>query len=460
VGTGATASAVNASVTPALPAGLADGDLLLILASIRNADSTGVVNKPDNWVKIRESGGVCILGRFYQSGVLAQQINFTGGVANADTMARCIAVRGVSPDALAQSVTNSATNVSAQNIGYPALDVPSAGCFLFMGLWKQDDATSITPPAGWTGIGTTSVTAGDDALQALYYQVQTTESDIGSGSVTVTGGASAISKALLVALKPAAAIVVNAQNVWPPRNQIVLTGLTIGDSVAVYRVVDGQRTALRGPVDAVTDTAYVVIDAEQPFGVPVSYVAVVAGTAEYATADVTYTLPGGKIALSDAISGLAAEVLVGADGGKAYGRDSARLRVAGRNVVVTGPPGQATGSYELVVENTVALENLLDLLRQATQAAVLLRQAGGYDGLDAYLVVDAWTVGRFNQAGQEQKRLVTIEYAETDGWAPTLTALSFTYQDVMAAFTAPNNTYQDLMDAYPTYLALIQGDFS
>jgi len=30
----------------------------------------------------------------------------------------------------------------------------------------------------------------------------------------------------------------------------------------------------------------------------------------------------------------------------------------------------------------------------------------------------------------------------------------------MAAFTAPNNTYQDLMDAYPTYLALIQGDFS
>lgn len=457
VGAGAGAVAVNASVTPPLPSGIAAGDLLLVAASIRNSGA-GTVNTPTGWTKVAESGNFAVLGRFYATGVTAPTVTFAGGVANADTIARAIAFRGVSPDALSQSLSAAQLNGSAQNIGVPALSGLAGGSGVLQALWKQDDATSVTTPGGWTSIGLSSTTTGDDALQALYYEIS--GSDIGSSTVTVTGGAAAISRGLLLALKPAAVIALNVQDVWPPRVQVVLTGLTIGDSVTVYRVVAGQRTAIRGGVDAVTDTAFVLIDAELPYGVPVNYVAVVAGTAEYESATATYVLTGGKVALTDAITGQAAEVMVGAAGDLTNGRDSARMRVAGRNVVVTGPAGQPEGSYELFVQSTTAYDNLIGLLENATEAVVQLRGPGGYDGLNAYLVVDNWTTRRWLQDGKKEERLVTIEFAQVDGWASALTARSFTYQDVMDAYTAPTNTYQDVMGDYATYLDAAQGDFS
>jgi hypothetical protein len=458
VAAGAAGTGSNASITPAVPAGVTAGDLLLVVASIRNS-GTGTVNTPAGWTAVASFGNLTVLGRFYGAGVTAPVVTFAGGVANADTIARMVAFRGVAPDALSQSAAATVLNGSAQNIAYPALDVPGAAYALLMALWKQDDQTSLTTPAGWTAVGLTSTTTGDDASQALFYQIQTTETDISSGSSTVTGGAAAISRGLILALKPAAAVVTHEQDVWPPRVQVVLTGLTIGDSVTVYRVVAGQRTAVRGAVPAADDTALVLIDAELPFGVPVNYVAVV-GAAEYETSTVTYALPGGKVALTDAISGTSAEVLIGAAGDFTNGRDSARMRVGGRNVVVSDPAGQDEGSYEVVTETTTAYQDLIGLLETATEAVVQVRQPGGYDGVDAYLAVDGWTTRRFNQDGLEPKRLVTIEFATVDGWAPDLVARSFTYAQVMAAYVAPNGAYQDIMGDYATYLDAAQGDFS
>lgn len=261
------------------------------------------------------------------------------------------------------------------------------------------------------------------------------------------------------------AITINEQAVWPPRTQVVLTGLTVGDSVTVYRVVAGQRTEIRGAVDAVADTSLVLVDAELPFGVPVSYVAVVEGTNEYASSGVTYALPGGKVAITDAISGLAAEVLLLADGGKTYARNSARMRVGGRNVVVTNPSGQAEGSYELLTETSTALENLQALLAGSTEATVQIRQPGAYaptgdpyDGVDAYLTVDQWVIDRVSQDGSDPKRKITIQYAETEGWSLALLTRAFTYQNVQDAY--PSATYQDLLTDFPTYLDFVQGDFS
>lgn len=465
VGAGAASTGNNAGVTPVLPGSIVDGDLLLAVASIRNS-GTGTVVVPSGWSQVTASGNVAILGRFYSAGVTAPAITFSGGVANADTIARVAAFRGVSPDALAQSVSTSQLNGSAQNISYPALDVPEDAYALLMALWKQDDASSLTTPAGWTAISLTSTTTGDDAMQALFYQIQTTESDITTGSSTVTGGAAAISRGLILALKPAAAIALNVQNAFPPRVQAVLTGLTIGDSVALYREVAGVRTLVRGSTTAaVTDTAYVVIDAELPFGVPVTYVAVVDGTAEYTSAAATYDLPGGKAVLSDAITGAAAEVVVQAFGEKTIARSSARMRVAGKNIVVTGPAGQPEGTYVLYTEVWSAFENLLALLAAATEATVQLRQPGistisgqPYEGIDAYLVVDQWTEAHWSQDGSDPRRLTTIQYAETDGWASTLEARGFTYQDLEDAYAGA--TYGDLSGDYATYLDLAQADLS
>lgn len=458
VAAGAAATASNASVAPPLPAGIADGDILVAIASIRNSGAGAVVT-PTGWSKIAESGNLAILGRFYNASVTAPTITFTGGVANADTIGRVVAFRGVSPDALTQSVSAAILNASAQNITWPALDVPAAAHAVLMSLWKQDDATSIATPAGWTSIGLTSTTTGDDALQQSYYQIQTAEADIVSGAAVVTGGAAAISRAILLALKPAATVTVLEQDTWPPRVQITVTGLTIGDALGVYRVVAGTRTLLRGALAAVTDTAVVITDAELPFGIPVSYVVVADGTAEYATPAVTYTLPGGKVAITDAITGAAAEVVIGVEGDRTNGRDSARMRVAGRNVVVNGPGGQDAGSYELFMETTSGYDNLIAVLAAATNGVVQLRGPGGYDGIDAYLAVDAWTVRRWLQDGKKPYRLVTIEWAEVDPWPLTLTALGYTFADLAATYPPPY-TIQDLGNDYGTFLDLAQADLS
>lgn len=465
VAAGVAATGNNAGVAPALPAGVVAGDLLLAVASIRNS-GTGTVAGATDWLQVAASGNLAVLGRWYASGVTAPSITFTGGVANADTIARVVAYRGISPDALTASVSAVQLNGSAQNIAFPALDVPGAAYALLMALWKQDDQTSLTTPAGWTAIGLTSTTTGDDASQALFYQIQTTETDISSGSSTVTGGASAISRALLLALKPAAAIALNEQDVYPPRVQIVVTGLTIGDSLAIYRLVAGQRTLVRGATsDAVTDTAFVIVDAELPFGTPVTYVAVVEGTAEYTAGPTTYTLPGGKVALTDAVTGAAAEVVAQAIGDKSYSRNAARLVAGGRNIVVSGPTPPPEGSYVLYTETWSAHQNLLTVLENATQGIVQMRNPGvsllsgePYEGVDAYLAVDAWSVSRFSADGSDPRRLTTIQYAETDGWSSSFTNAGFTYQQMNDFYAS--GTYSAVATDFDTYLDLAQGDFS
>jgi hypothetical protein len=469
VGAGTAATANNASVTPGTPAGLAVGDLVLIDVSIRDTP-TGVVVAPTGWSKVHTEGSHSILGRFWQSGDSVPLVGFTGGVTNADTIARAFAFRGVSSDQITAAAQASQTNTSAQNVAYPALAVPGDGEAVVLAVWKQDDATALSTPSGFTAIGLTAPTAGDDALQGLFYQIQTTDTDLTSGSITVTGGAAAVSNAIVLALKPAAAIAVATQDVYPPRVLVTVSGLTIGDSVTLYREVAGVRTAVRGAsTDSAIDPAFIAVDAELPFGQPVKYVAVVEGQAEYATTATTYTLPGGKVALSDAISGAAAEVTIMAEGDKTYARNSTRFNVGGRNIMVSGPQGQAEGTYELFVESTSSRDNLMDLLANATEGVIQIRQPGTedafgqpYDGVDAYLAIDRVTQSRFSQDGTDPRRLFTIEYAEVDGWAAMLEARGYTLGDI-ATYVGATGTLQDIANfngAGGTLLDIAQADWS
>lgn len=255
------------------------------------------------------------------------------------------------------------------------------------------------------------------------------------------------------------------QDTYPPRVAIALTGLTLGDQVAIYREVTSVRTLVRGgSVDSAPDTGFVVVDDELPFGVPVAYVGVVEGS-EYSTTPTTYDLPGGKVALTDAITGLVAEVVIVAAGEKVYARDSTRFRVGGRNIVVSSPLPDAEGSYELVVDTTTLRDALMELLAGATQGVVQIRQPGlslvsgdPYDGIDAYLAVDRVTERRYSQDGSDPRRLITIEFAEVEGWSDDLTARGFTYGDVEAYYTGV--TYGDVAGEFSTYLDAMQGDFS
>lgn len=199
------ASANNGPVTPALPAGItADvGQLLLIWATIRNS-GTGVPDDETGWETLIEFGNTKLYGRYYETGVTAPQITFTGGVANADCLARMFAFSGLSmqfasgtkgdPDAHTQ------LNSSAANIAYPAMTVQRDDSVGLIFLWKQDDFSSLSTPSGFTQMSADASTTGDDAGIGAYYDL--TGVSAGTGSITVTGGAAAISRAVVLALRP------------------------------------------------------------------------------------------------------------------------------------------------------------------------------------------------------------------------------------------------------------------
>lgn len=260
-----------------------------------------------------------------------------------------------------------------------------------------------------------------------------------------------------------ASIVAIKQDVYPPRVLVTIQGLTIGNSVSVYRVVAGQRTPVRAArLASANDTSYLVVDAELPFGVPVGYVAVVNNSAEVATSTPTYVLPGGKVALSDAVTGLSAEVVLLAAGDRVYDRESVRFRVGSRNVVVSGPWGQFEGTYDIFVESTSQLDNLMALLANATESVVQIRQPGGYDGVDAYVAVDRVNERRFSQDGSDERRVVTIQFAETEPWPDELSSRGYTLQDIYNHY-GPTGTLNDISNDYPFPQRLLEvavGDFS
>lgn len=215
VGIGANSAGSNASLTPALPTGLQNGDLLLLFASIRNS-GTGTVDTPYGWAPLVTSGNVSVFGRYYSDGsyryagvtfeaTTAPTVTFTGGVANATTLAQIAAFRGTHKR-LGSVIDVSATqlNGSAQNMAVPgAVASTDNATFVIFG-WKQDDWTSVATLAGqfFTEISDTPSALGDDAGHEIQYREGggVGFKTVSATNLVVTGGAAAISRVLVFGL--------------------------------------------------------------------------------------------------------------------------------------------------------------------------------------------------------------------------------------------------------------------
>lgn len=234
VAAGTAAHGDNASVVPGLPAGLAEGDEMFMFAAIRNTTG-GAVTTPAGWTSVMEltSGNSEVFRKTAGASESAPTVSFTGGAAGDTTSAQICAFRGLSSTRVTFSSAQS--NSSAQDITYPSLtmlgvDGETDDCVVLLVAWKQDDWTSVAPPSGFTEIGEPSSTTGND--QGLYwaYQIQTHRADIKGGTITVTGGASAISRARLVAYAGLQTFTVAARSV-----NGVVKAHSAGDEVQVYR---------------------------------------------------------------------------------------------------------------------------------------------------------------------------------------------------------------------------------
>lgn len=192
--TGTVAHAINASVTPSLPASVAAGNILLAWVAIRNANAGSVSGNDQGYEEVADFGNCSLWAKIAGASEAAPTFTFTGGVANADTSAQIVRFAGnfYSLDRLLVTAAGG-LNASAQNIAYPAVQVPEPACLILYLGWKQDDWTSVATIAGATEIGEPDTTTGDDQGIVWDYLIQTTAADIAAGSFVVTGGASAIS---------------------------------------------------------------------------------------------------------------------------------------------------------------------------------------------------------------------------------------------------------------------------
>lgn len=152
-------------------------------------------------------------------GVAPPTVTFAGGVANADTIAQMVAFRNAE---LAPTVSNTLLNGSAQDIAHPALSIPDDNHVVLVAGWKQDDWTSVATLAGMTEIGEPDTTTGDDAGQVWDYVIQTAAANIAAGSFVVTGGASAISRAIVAAIGPAGYLNQETASITPTLTEVWL----------------------------------------------------------------------------------------------------------------------------------------------------------------------------------------------------------------------------------------------
>lgn len=206
LGAGTAAHAVNAPVTPGMPAvTLQPGDALFVMAAIRNSGA-GTPNIPTGYTQLVDASNMRVYAKYYRTGDTAPTVTFAGGVANADTSAQMAAFRGVSLDTvIGVTPVGSTLNGSAQDITVAAMTISPAihdALTLWCG-WKADDWTSVAEVSGGTEIGEPDTTTGDDQGIVWDYRIQSHVAPYvgpGTRTFTVTGGAAAISRGAVIML--------------------------------------------------------------------------------------------------------------------------------------------------------------------------------------------------------------------------------------------------------------------
>lgn len=258
------------------------------------------------------------------------------------------------------------------------------------------------------------------------------------------------------------ALTATVQTTYPNRVMLSATGLVNGTAVTITRrkAGDTARTTVRGAAETIlTDTDTIVVaDWESPQGVQCTYYLTV-DDADLDTELVTLTLSGSKVAISDAISGNSAEVIVLTHTSRKRDRQASTFPVGDRNITVSGSRGGFTGTIDVFVETTTAKDNLLNLIANATSGVLQIRSANNdtYDGFDAYVAVLSDDEQRWSADYSDERRIISLDVVEDRGWGSTLTTSVFTYADVATAYTGL--TYLDWSGDYASYVAAAVGDY-
>lgn len=467
---GASASAAE-SVTPALPAGAAAGQLAVLqVVSGHQDDPTPAT--PSGWLLAGSfSGGGGVFGAAAGPRRLTFFVRELLGSDTAPTVSIPTGGTGSTIAARIYRLSRSAgtgwrwaaafAEDTSSGTGFSAASATaltwSAGDFAVIGYGiPLSTATFSAEAIAATGItfGTIteqaddSITAGHDSR--FVTATGAVSSGTGTQAPTLSATLSAASTGVAGVLRVREAgtdMDALPQSVFPPRNLISTTGL-LGDdivSVSLFRQVAGALTPVRAAtgVDVTGSDVLLRIDAEQPFGVAHEYLAVLTDVngLQWSIYSSTLTSTVDSDVISDAIRGIGAAVRVESPLEWQRTRDATKFNVGGRIVVVGKRRSAPSTTMTVRTETEAAGDDLNEVLDDLTEGVLLFRKQTSLPRLDGYF---ALTDDSEAPNWYDAFRWFQLEVQSTEAWADVLEAAGFTLQDIADNYTS----LQDLADDF------------
>ncbi|MET7479529.1 hypothetical protein ABZT17_34920 [Streptomyces sp. NPDC005648] len=476
--TGATASHTD-TVSPGLPSGAAAG-MLAILQVVSGHPNDNVPSTPSGWTLAGSSSGG---GGTFGSGTGPRRVTFFVRVLVGGEAAPTTAIPSGSTGSMigACVVTLSRTAGTGWRWAYTNGDDTisgtsfSAACSTAL-TWAVGDFTVIgyaLPSSSVTlsaqGVAATGITFGvvterlDNAVAsgntARLGMASAQPVSAGTGTqaptASATLSAATTGAAAVLRIREASSdINATAQSVFPPRNLVSATGLTGDDIVTatLYRQVGTDLTAVRAAsgIDVTGQSSLLRVDAEQPFGVSLNYVAIltdVNGTQwTVFSGPITSTVTSDVI--SDAIRGVGAAVFIEEWADKKRTRDATQFNVGGRIIVVGKKRSAPQATVTVSTDTDDAGDDLQDVLDNATEGTIMIRKQVTLSGVDGHLALlddderRTWTI---------PFRMWDLDTVEVEAWPDVLEAAGFTLQDIADNFS----TLQDIANFFTTNLLAI-----
>jgi hypothetical protein len=209
VAAGSGTDADNAAIDVGLYAGGAAGDWIFVFAAIRSSGTGSVDILSGGYTRMEffpEESNAQVFAKIHDGSEPATvTVTPAGGSAGDTVEGFSFGFRNM-PITLADlndaivgdpAVT---LNSSAQDIAYLGCLPNLIGAVKLLFAWKQDDYTSIAVPTGFTEILEEFTTTGSDQGMYAAYAIQFEPELSPQGTLAVTGGAAAISRAAMVAL--------------------------------------------------------------------------------------------------------------------------------------------------------------------------------------------------------------------------------------------------------------------
>lgn len=471
------------TVTPGIPSGATAG-MLAVLQVVSGHPNDSVPTTPSGWTFVDSvSGG----GGTFGSGTGPRRLTvfvrvLTGGEADpttavpsgfsGSTIGACVVTLARTAGTgwrWASSVGEDTTSGTGVSVTGSAALTWAPGDMAVIGYALPSSTVTLSAEAvSASGITFGAVTerldgavsTGDGArLVMATAQPVTAGSGTQAPTATATASAATTGVAGVIRVREASAAISAAlQSVSPPRVLTSVTGMLAENiaSVAVYRVYGTSQTPVRAAtgVDVTGVDALLRVDAEQPFGVAVSYGAdltdvngdVWTVTSQAVTSTVTADV------ISDAIQALGAGVKIESPLEKKRDRDATTFNVGGRNVVVSRARSKAQATITVRTESDADGDALDAVLDGATDGIVLIRKQTTLPRLDGWYAITSDTEAPTWYDGY---RWWTLEAVEVEGWADALEAQGFTLQDIADNYVQ----LQDIAAANATLLVLAQRSF-